>query len=120
MTSHAAKVRAMNRKQAQDHLYGRSNPIDWNRALGLSESAERPDVGRHIHGIRCTSTLKVGHHRNMLACTIECNGYAPEVEPNEIEEKAYGCGRKGCCAVAFVCLNCETRYVGSKDAPEMD
>lgn len=49
-----------------------------------------------------------------------CHGYAERVEPTDDESQEYGCGRRRCCARAFVCKVCSERWVGSADAPEME
>lgn len=53
-----------------------------------------------------------------IPCT--CNGYAERVDCTDEEDRKYGCGRKRCCAVAFVCRVCGKRLVGSYEAPEME
>lgn len=53
---------------------------------------------------------------NAYACT--CGGYGESVDVTPEEEKKHGCGRWGCCARAFVCRICKTRWVGSLEAPD--
>lgn len=60
---------------------------------------------------------------NAIAC--ECGGYAERDRHMTMDElKNLSCGRDTttyqCCARAFVCRVCKTRYVGSAPAPEME
>lgn len=61
------------------------------------------EVKRGVEGIQCA-----------------CGGYAEKVVVTNEEENRYGCGRQGCCARAFVCKLCGTRWVGGAEAPEME
>lgn len=58
--------------------------------------------------------------RNAEGIPCSCGGYAESVDVTAEEEKAHGCGRKGCCSRAFVCKVCKTRWVGQAEAPEME
>lgn len=66
------------------------------------------NVERDVDGIRC-----------------ECGGYA-ELDHNMTAEEInrWGCGgdtpTNQCCARAFVCAICGTRWLGSAKAPEME
>lgn len=68
---------------------------DKVRALG--------SVGRSVEGVKCP-----------------CGGYAEQVETTAEESRRFGCGLRGCCDRAFVCVVCGTRLVGSAEAPEME
>ena len=64
--------------------------------------------------------ISVDLDREDKAINCPCGGYAERVKctPAEIEE--WGCGRRyECCARAFVCVICKTRYVGCAPAPDM-
>ena len=65
---------------------------------------------------------EVTRGRDAVPC--ECGGYCDRVDCTTEECREYGCGRdkpgRECCAVAFVCRLCGTRYVGSAEAPDMD
>ena len=49
-----------------------------------------------------------------------CGGEVEEVETTDEEDKKYGCSRKGCCAVAFQCKKCQTRFLFALNAPEAE
>jgi hypothetical protein len=55
-----------------------------------------------------------------ISCT--CGGYAHRAACTEGEIKRYGGCMVGgeCCARAFLCAVCATRWVGTAEAPEMD
>jgi hypothetical protein len=61
--------------------------------------------------------------RDKDALRCKCGGYAEAVDSTIEECKEFGCGRDRpgdeCCARAFVCVLCGTRYAGSSEAPEM-
>jgi hypothetical protein len=66
------------------------------------------DVSRDAEGVKC-----------------ECGGYAERDNKMTVEEiKGRGCGRDRpeyqCCARAFVCAICKTRWLGEAEPPEMD
>jgi hypothetical protein len=58
--------------------------------------------------------------RTAEAAPCTCGGYADSVPVTPEEDRKYGCGRMGCCSVAFSCRLCGKRLVGSCEAPEMD
>lgn len=66
-----------------------------------------------------TRKLKMDVKRGAVGIACECGGYAESVQVTEKEDAKYGCGRRYCCACAFVCKLCKTRWVGSEEAPEM-
>jgi len=50
-----------------------------------------------------------------------CHGYAKRVNCTTEENKQYGCGsRFECCSRAFVCVLCNSRFVGTAESPEME
>ena len=67
-----------------------------------------------------TETVEIGHSVPGGAEGIPClcGGYAKQTEVTEEEDKKYGCGRRNCCSVAFCCMLCGNRLVGSSEAPE--
>ena len=66
-----------------------------------------------------SETLPQEIERDSNAVKCKCGGYAASVEPTDAEVKEHGCGRhRSCCARAFVCCICGTRYVGAAPAPE--
>jgi len=76
---------------------------------------------------KCRQTSKplpeaIERGQESLPC--ECGGYCDSVDCTEIECLAFGCGRdtpgSECCAAAFVCRICKTRYAGWQPAPDMD
>ena len=50
----------------------------------------------------------------------ECGGYMKPVETTDEEEKKLGCGRRGCCALAFECIRCGCRQTITQPSPEME
>lgn len=65
--------------------------------------------------------LPSGVERGQEAIPCSCGGYCDRVSQTEEEIAQYGCGRwGGCCAVAFVCRICKTRYAGHEPAPDME
>jgi hypothetical protein len=63
--------------------------------------------------------------RDAEGVKCDCGGFAerdPRMTREEIGDR--GCGRDGpdyqCCARAFVCVLCGTRWLGTAEAPEMD
>lgn len=71
-----------------------------------------------------TKDITVDFERGDSAIPCECGGYA-ERDRNMTQEEISGrsCGRDTptyqCCARAFVCRVCQTRWVGTAPAPEM-
>lgn len=55
---------------------------------------------------------------NSVHCS--CGSEAVEVETTDDEERAHGCRRRGCCAKAFVCQGCGTRWVLDLAAPDIE
>lgn len=53
---------------------------------------------------------------DLIKCS--CGRLAEEVEATDEEEKAYGCGTKGCCVKAIQC-KCGVRFTIMLEAPEM-
>ena len=66
-----------------------------------------------------TETVEIGRPvprgTSVVPCT--CGGYAKETNVTDEEDKKYGCGRRNCCSVAFCCILCGNRLVGSSEAP---
>lgn len=62
--------------------------------------------------------------RGQSAIKCQCGGFCDRVDCLENECHKFGCGRdmpgRECCAVAFVCCKCATRYAGAQPAPEMN
>lgn len=58
--------------------------------------------------------------RTDYAIKCKCGGFAEQVDATPEEDREYGCGRPMCCSAAFVCAICGTRWVGSREAPEME
>jgi hypothetical protein len=56
--------------------------------------------------------------RNLNGIRCDCGGYCESVDTTLEEESAFGCGRRHCCAVAFVCDICKVRYAGAQPAPD--
>ena len=52
----------------------------------------------------------------------ECSGFAKEVDSTAEEISSdLNCGRaRACCCAAFVCKKCGKRWVGHREAPEME
>ena len=67
-----------------------------------------------------TMTVEIGYTVKIGAEAIQCScgGYAKETKVTEEEDNKYGCGRSNCCSVAFCCMLCGNRLVGSSQAPE--
>ena len=68
--------------------------------------------------------LKERIERGTQYVRCECGAIAVLTSCTEEECDKYGCGRdvpgNECCAVAFLCDKCGKRYVGTKEAPDMD
>lgn len=66
--------------------------------------------------------LRVARYDTGVPCA--CGGYADRVDDADLtdEEVAqFNCGRgRVCCARAFVCRVCKTRFGARAEAPEMD
>lgn len=65
----------------------------------------------------------IGRDEDGIAC--ECGGYADrDYKMTRAELKDRTCGRDTetyqCCARAFVCRVCKTRWLGTAEAPEME
>ncbi len=60
-------------------------------------------------------------NRTIAKVYCSCGGTPVEVETNDAEEKAYGCGRRrGCCVRAYECEKCKTRWTFDLEAPEAE
>jgi len=58
--------------------------------------------------------------RDIVQARCSCGGLVEERETTADEDKEFGCGYKGCCSTAFVCVKCNTRFVLEFDAPEAE
>ena len=60
--------------------------------------------------------------RDATGIKCVCGGYADEVECTQEEIRSdMNCGRSfACCVAAFVCILCQKRLVGTREAPEME
>jgi hypothetical protein len=100
------------------------------RALQLKMLAEAvAKWNRRARPAKCengTEVELIGRdiERGCKAWRCTCGGYAGRATCTEEECRLYGCGRdvpgSECCAVAFVCGLCGKRYVGAREAPEME
>jgi len=50
--------------------------------------------------------------RGISGYPCSCGGYCEITATSEEEERECGCGRPGCCAIAFACRICGKRYAG--------
>lgn len=57
--------------------------------------------------------------RDAEGVPCQCGGYADRVTPNAAEMAKFNCHRTyECCARAFVCRVCKTRFGATAEAPD--
>ncbi len=58
--------------------------------------------------------------RDIDYIVCSCGGRPVEIDTTVEEDKQFGCGKPGCCAHAYQCDKCKTKWIFSLEAPEVE